>query len=57
VTVDGEAMGAVELERPEWPNGSIIWRGGDQSNLRVVGRLEPAETPEEFNRLVVEEIV
>lgn len=39
VTVDGESLGAVELGRPDWPDGSIIYRG-DEPNLRVVGRIE-----------------
>jgi hypothetical protein len=35
VMVDGEALGAVELSRPDWPPGSIIYRGPDEPNLRV----------------------
>jgi hypothetical protein len=25
VTRDGDTLGAVELGRPDWPPGSIIW--------------------------------
>jgi hypothetical protein len=39
VTVDGDALGAVELSRPDWPPGSVIYRGGDDANLRVVDML------------------
>jgi hypothetical protein len=35
VMVDGEALGAVELSRPDWPPGSNIYRGPDETNLRV----------------------
>jgi hypothetical protein len=27
VTVDGEALGTIELGRPDWPDGSITYRG------------------------------
>src|SRR5215217_127379 len=37
VTASGDALGPVELGRPDWPPGSIIYRGGDgEPNLRVV---------------------
>jgi hypothetical protein len=36
-TVDGKPLGAVELARPDWPVGSIIYR---TPNLRVVGHAE-----------------
>ncbi len=55
VTIDGDALGPIELGRPDWPDGSIIYRGGASPNLRVVGRLE-ADQPENFSILVVEEI-
>ena len=38
VTTDGDALGTVELGRPDWPDGTIIHRG-DEPNLRVVGQL------------------
>ena len=38
VTTDGDALGTIELGRPDWPDGAIIYRG-DEPNLRVVGRL------------------
>ena len=55
VTVDGEALGPVELAPPDWPPGSIIYRGSSRPNLRVVDRL-PADDPEMFPILVVEEV-
>jgi hypothetical protein len=55
VMVDGEALGAVELSRPDWPPGSVIFRGADEPNLRVVDHL-PSDDPEEFAILEVEEI-
>jgi len=42
------ALGA----RPDWPPGSIIYRGAEP-NLRVVDVI-PADDPEEFAILVVE---
>jgi hypothetical protein len=39
VTRDGEVLGAVQLGRPDWPAGSVIYRC-DKPNLRVVGRGE-----------------
>ena len=53
VTVDGEALGAVELGRPDWPLGSVIYRGGGEPNLRVVDVLA-ADDVEEFAILVIE---
>lgn len=55
VTVDGEALGSMEFSRPDWPVGSIIYRG-DGPNLRVVD-LIPDKDPEAFSILVVEETV
>jgi hypothetical protein len=52
VTVDGDSLGPVELARPEWPPGSIIYRG-DEPNLRVVDRIESSD-PELYTVLVVE---
>ena len=54
VTVDGDALGPVELSRPDWPDGSIIFRG-DEPNLRVVGRIDADDTEHQFDVLVVEE--
>jgi hypothetical protein len=57
VTADGEALGPVELGRPDWPAGSIIYRGGDKPNLRVVGELEaPDDDPELLRVLIVEPV-
>jgi hypothetical protein len=55
VMVDGEALGAVELSRPDWPPGSVIYRGANEPNLRVVDNL-PSEDSEMFSILVVEEV-
>jgi hypothetical protein len=52
VTRDGDTRGAVELGRPDWPVGSVIYRG-DKPNLRVVGHIEPDE-PGRLAVLVVE---
>ena len=55
VTVDGDPLRPVELGRPDWPDGSIIYRGGDEPNLRVVGFIERT-APENFDVLVVERV-
>ena len=55
VLSDGEALGAVELGRPDWPPGSVIYRGGDESNLRVLDVI-PSDDPEMFDVLVVEPV-
>jgi hypothetical protein len=55
VTPDGDKLGAVELGRPDSPDGSIIYRG-DKPNLRVVGWLKADDDdPELFEVLIVEE--
>ncbi len=54
VTVDGDALGAVELDQHDWPNGSVIERGREPS-LRVVARIE-AEDAEKFTVLFVEPV-
>jgi hypothetical protein len=48
------ALGAVELRRPDWPDGAIIYRG-DEPNLRVVGRVAAYDREHGFDVLVVEE--
>jgi hypothetical protein len=35
VTHDGGQLGNVELGRPDWPVGSVVYRG-DAPNLRVL---------------------
>jgi hypothetical protein len=55
VMLDGEALGAVELSRPDWPPGSVIYRGANETDLRVVDHL-PSGVPEEYAILVVEEV-
>jgi hypothetical protein len=52
--VDGEALGPVELSRPDWAPGSVIYRGAAETGLRVVDHL-PSGVPEKFAILVVEE--
>ena len=52
VTADGETLGPMELGRPDWPPGSMIYRGGDQTNLRVIDVI-PSEDPETFTILLV----
>ena len=54
VTTDGDALGALELGRPDWPYGSIIYRR-DEPNLRVVDRIEADDSEHQFEVLVVEE--
>ena len=44
-----------ELARPDWPPGSVIYRGGDDPNLRVLDVL-PSDDPERFDVLVVEPV-
>jgi hypothetical protein len=53
-TRDGESLGAVLLGRPDWPVGSIIYRG-DEPDLRVVGRID-RDVPDNFDVLMVEEL-
>jgi len=55
LTVDGDTLGAHELDSADWPSGSVIYRDGDEPNLRVVDRLEPPDQgPERFDVLIVE---
>jgi hypothetical protein len=51
-TADGDELGAVHLGRPDWPPGSVIYRGGDQPDLRVVDVIV-LDDPEVFDVLVV----
>jgi len=55
VTTDGEALGAVHLGRPEWPPGSVIYRGGDEPNLRVL-EVVVLDDPAVLDVLVVEPV-
>ena len=55
VTADGDTLGTVELGRPDWPDGSVIYRGGEP-NLRVVGRIDADDTVHQVAVLVVEEV-
>ena len=54
VTTDGDALGTVELGRPDWPDGAIIHRG-EKPNLRVVGQVATDDSEHGFDVLVVEE--
>jgi hypothetical protein len=54
VTTDGDALGAVELDRSDWHDGAIIDRG-DEPNLRVVGLVATDDREHGFDVLVVEE--
>jgi hypothetical protein len=54
ITADGEPLGPIELQRPDWPPGSIIYRGGAQPNLRVLDMVSGLDDPEQLPTLVVE---
>jgi hypothetical protein len=60
VTVKGDILGARELDRPDWPRGSVIYTGQDEPNPRMVRVLERDderdEDPEWFKVLVVEDV-
>ena len=45
VTTDGRDLGPMELGRPDWPVGSVIYQGGPKPNLRVVEHRESDELP------------
>jgi hypothetical protein len=34
ITVDGDVLGARELDGPDWPAGSVIFTGSTEPNLR-----------------------
>src|SRR5262249_10217302 len=53
VTTDGRELGPMALGRPDWPVGSVIYQGGPQPNLRVVGQRDTE--PGDPVVLVVEE--
>jgi hypothetical protein len=55
VTVDGVALGPVELDRAEWSPGNVVQRSGEP-NLRVVDVL-PSDDPELLAVLVVDDAV
>ena len=42
VTPEGDDLGTVEVARPDWPDGSVIYRG-DGPNLLVIDRVEANE--------------
>jgi hypothetical protein len=52
-TVDGDTLGTIDLGRPDWPDGSIIWRP-KEGNLRVLGH-RTQDGDESIEVLVVEE--
>jgi hypothetical protein len=48
-------LGTRELDRPDWPPGSVIYTGPNEPNLRVVDVLDTEnDDPERFKVLVVE---
>jgi hypothetical protein len=51
-TADGKQLGTTELQRPDWPVGSIIDEGGAAPDLLIVGH----RYGEEQTVLVVEEL-
>jgi hypothetical protein len=51
-TVDGTPLGTTELQRPDWPVGSIIYKGGAAPDLLILGQ----RYGEEHTVLVVEEL-
>ena len=55
ITRDGEPLGPIELQRPDWPAGSIIYLGGASPNLRVLDVLSGLDYPEQLPTLVVED--
>jgi hypothetical protein len=55
VTSDGVSLGAVELAGYDWRPGSVIYRGPNEPNLRVLDGLPPDDL-ERFAILVVEEM-
>ena len=56
VTSHGERLGAVELCGPNWPIGSIIGRGPNEPNLRVVDRIAAHGSDHQSEVLVVEPV-
>ena len=56
-TADGEPLGTVNLGRADWPAGSVIYRGRDEPNLRVLEVVAmDMDDPEVFDVLVVEPV-
>jgi hypothetical protein len=51
-TADGTSLGPTELQRPDWPVGSIIYYAGAKPDLLIVGQ----RYGEERTVLVVEEL-
>jgi hypothetical protein len=51
-TADGTPLGTTDLQRPDWPVGSIIYMGGAAPDLLIVGQ----RYGEERTVLVVEEL-
>jgi hypothetical protein len=56
VTLEGVSLGSLELERADWRPGSVIHRGNDERDLRVVDVIE-ADDPDSFAVLVVDDAV
>jgi hypothetical protein len=59
VTLDGDALGGVELALRDWPPGTVIDLDGTERQLRVLGPLTGTnheDNPEVLAILVVQEI-
>jgi hypothetical protein len=54
-TANGQPLGTAELQRPDWPAGSVIYGGRGNTNLRVVDGLSGLDDPEQLPTLIVEE--
>jgi hypothetical protein len=50
---DRDTLGAVEPARPDWPPGSIVYRGGDEPTC---GWSTWSPDPERFDVLVVDPV-
>ena len=55
VTADRQPLGTTELTRPDWPAGSVIYRGRGKPNLCVVDSLPGLDDPEQLPTVIVEE--
>jgi hypothetical protein len=54
VRIDGETLGPIELGRPDWPAGSVIYLPPGEPNQPVVDTI-PSDDSGMFAILVVEE--
>jgi hypothetical protein len=57
VTLDGDSLGAVELEHRDCRSGTVIQPRNNGRRLRVLARLKQCkDDPERFAILVVEDV-